>query len=61
MFPRLLRIIIIIIIIIIIQYGYLLWQAFSSWYYSWTSVDPHHSGFKLHIAVLSVLCVMFQV
>ena len=33
----------------------------SSWYFSWTSGDPHRSGFKLHIAVLSVLCVMFQV
>ena len=33
----------------------------SSWYFSWTSGDPHCSGFKLHIAVLSVLCVMFQV
>ena len=55
------RIIIIIVIIIIIPYGCLLSQAFSSWYFSWTSGDPHHSGFKLHTAVLSVLCVMFQV
>ena len=54
-------IIIIIIIIIIIRYGCLLSQAFSSWYFSWTSGDPHRSGFKLHTAVLSVLCVMFQV
>ena len=23
----------------------------SSWYFSWTSGDPHRSGFKLHIAV----------
>ena len=44
-----------------ILYGYLLPQAFSSWYFSWTSGDPHRSGFKLHTAVLSVLCVMFQV
>ena len=51
----------IIIIIIIIRYGCLLSQAFSSWYFSWTSDDPHCSGFKLHTAVLSVLCVMFQV
>jgi hypothetical protein len=36
-------------------------QAFSSWYFSWTSGDPHRSGFKLHTAVLSVLCVIFQV
>ena len=36
-------------------------QVFSSWYFSWTSGDPHRSGFKLHTAVLSVLCVMFQV
>ena len=28
-------------------------QAFSSWYFSWTSGDPHRSGFKLHTAVLS--------
>ena len=48
-------------IIIIIQYGCLLSQAFYSWYFSWTSGDPHRSVFKLHIAVLSVLCVMFQV
>jgi len=33
----------------------------SSWYFSWTSGGPQRSGFKLHIAVLSVLCVMFQV
>ena len=39
----------------------LLSQAFSSWHFSWTSGDPHHSGFKLHTAVLSVLCVMYQV
>ena len=39
----------------------LLSQAFSSWYFSWTSGDPHRSRFKLHTAVLSVLCVMFQV
>ena len=31
-------------------------QAFSAWYFSWTSGDPHRSGFKLHTAVLSVLC-----
>ena len=36
-------------------------QAFSSRYFSWTSGDPHHSSFKLHTAVISVLCVMFQV
>jgi len=39
----------------------LLWMSlvtgFSSWYFSWTSGDPHRSGFKLHTAVLSVLCV----
>ena len=59
---------IVIIIIIIsssssssIRYGCLLSQAFSSWYFSWTSADPHSSRFKLHTAVLSVLCVMFQV
>jgi len=44
-------IIIIIIIITIIRYGCLLSQAFSSWYFSWTSSDPHRSGFKLHTAV----------
>ena len=33
----------------------------SSRYFSWTSSDPYRSRFKLHIAVLSVLCVMFQV
>ena len=54
-------VVVIIIIIIIIWYGCLLSQAFSSWYFSWTSGDPHCSGFKLHTAVLSVLCVMFQV
>ena len=48
-------------IIIIIQYGCLLSQAFSSWYFSRASGDPHRSGFKFHTAVLSVLCVMFQV
>ena len=33
----------------------------SSRYFSRTSSDPHRSRFKLHTAVLSVLCVMFQV
>jgi hypothetical protein len=36
-------------------------QAFSSRCFSWTSGDPHRLGFKIHTAVLSVLCVMFQV
>ena len=36
-------------------------RTFSSRYFSWTSSDPHRSRFKLHTAVLSVLCVMFQV
>jgi hypothetical protein len=36
-------------------YYRLLSQAFSSWYFSWTSGDPHRSSFKLHTAVLSVL------
>ena len=39
----------------------LLSQAFSSRYFSRTNADPHRSRFKLHTAVLSVLCVMFQV
>jgi hypothetical protein len=30
-------------------------------YFSWNNGDSHRSGFKLHTAVLSVLCVMFQV
>ena len=54
-------IIIIIIITIIIRYVCLLSQAFSSWYFTRTSGDPHRSGFKFHTAVLSILCVMFQV
>ena len=37
-------------------YYCLLSQAFSSWYFSWTSGDPYRSGFKLHTVVLSVLC-----
>ena len=49
------------IIIFIFRYGYLLSQTFSSWHFSSTSGDRHRSGFKLHTAVLSVLCVMFQV
>jgi hypothetical protein len=36
-------------------------QAFSSWYFSRTNGDPHRSGFKFQNAVISVLCVMFQV
>jgi len=46
-------------------YYYTIWiclsQAISSRYFSWTSSDPHRSRFKLHTAVLSVLCVTFQV
>jgi hypothetical protein len=49
-----------IIIIIIFFYGCFLSQIFSSWYFSWTNGDPHRSGFKLDTAVLSILCVMFQ-
>ena len=49
------------IIIIIMRYGCLVSQAFSSWYFYWTSGDLHRSRFKLHTAVLSVLCVMFLV
>ena len=30
-------------------------QAFSSWYFSWTSGDPHRSGFKHHTALLLLL------
>ena len=41
--------------------GCLLSQAFSSWHFTWISGDPHRTRFKLHTAVLSVLCVMFQV
>ena len=51
--------IIIIIIIIILRMSPV--TGISSWYFSWTSGDPHRSGFKLRIEVLSVLCVMFQV
>ena len=29
--------------------------------FSWTNGDPHRSGFNFQTAVLSVLCVMFQV
>jgi hypothetical protein len=37
-------------------------QTFPCWFFScWTTADPHRSGFKLHTAVLSVLCVMFPV
>jgi hypothetical protein len=39
----------------------LLPQAISPRYFCWTSGDPHRSGFKIQTAVLSVLCVMFQV
>ena len=46
-------------------YYYTIWMSLvtgiSSWYFSWTSSDPHRSRFKLHTAVFSVLCVMFQV
>ena len=46
-------------------YYYTIWMSvvtgISSRYFSWTSSDPHRSLFKLHTAVLSVLCVMFRV
>jgi hypothetical protein len=54
-------IIIIIIIIILYLYYRLLSQAFPSRHFSWTSGDPHRSGFKFHTAVHSVLYVIFQV
>ena len=49
--------VIIIIIIIIMS----LVTALSSRYVSWTSGEPHRSGFKFHSVVLSAVCVMFQV
>jgi hypothetical protein len=39
----------------------LLPQAFSPRYFFCKNGDPHRSGFKFQTAVLSVLCVMFQV
>ena len=39
----------------------LLSQAFSPWYFYWTIADSPRSDFQFHTAVLSVLCVMFQV
>ena len=39
----------------------LLSQTFSSWHFSLTSGDPHHSGCKFQTAVVTILCVMFQV
>ena len=50
--------IIIIIIIIIMRYGYLLSQIFSSWYFSWTSGDPHRSGCMLHTAVIIIIIII---
>ena len=52
------NIIIIIVVIIIIRYGCLLSQAFSSWYFSWTSGDPQSSGFKFHTAVISAFIII---
>jgi len=45
------------LLLLLLLYGYLLSQAFSSWYFSWNSCDPHRSGFKLHTAVIYVLRV----
>jgi hypothetical protein len=50
-------IIVIIIIIMLLSPG----TGFSPRYFSWTSGDPHRSGFKFQTVILSVLCVMFQV
>jgi hypothetical protein len=36
-------------------------QTISPWYFSWTSGDPRRSGFQFQTAILSMLCVMFQV
>jgi hypothetical protein len=36
---------------------YIFSEAFSSWYFSWTSGDPHRSGFNFQTTVFSVLCV----
>jgi len=33
-------------------------QTFSSWYFSWTSGDPHRSGFKLHIAHIIIIIII---
>jgi len=43
-----------------VLFCHLLSQAFSSWYFSWTNNDPHHSGFKFHTAVVPTLCVMYS-
>jgi hypothetical protein len=39
----------------------LLSQTISPRYFSWTSGDPRRSGVKFQTAVISVLCVMFQI
>ena len=38
----------------------LLSRAFSSWYFFWTSCDPHHSGFKFQ-TVVCTLCIICDV
>jgi len=30
----------------------------SSWYFSWTSSDPHRSGFKLHIIIIIIIIII---
>ena len=60
-FISIVRLLLLLLLLLLFLLLCLLSQAFSSWYFSRTSGDPHRSGFKLHTAVLSVLCVMFQV
>ena len=59
---RLKFIIIIIIIIIVIRYGSLLSQAFSAWYFSWTSGDPtaQASSFTLQYFPYYVWCSKYS-
>jgi len=33
-------------------------RGISSRYFSWTSGDPHRSGFKLHIAVIIIVIII---
>jgi len=32
----------------------------SSWYFSWTSGDPHLSGFKLHIIIIIIIIIIID-
>jgi len=50
-------VLLLLLLLLLLLYECLLSQAYSSWYFSWTSGDPHRLGFKLHTVVIIIIII----